>query len=82
MSKKEVKKVSKAPFNELPLSKENYILMLVGLGIIIIGFVLISGSTDIYNFTKMKIAPNVLLFGFLFEIYAIMKKPKVQNPEA
>ena len=82
MSKKEVKKVSKAPFNELPLSKENYLLMLAGLVIIIIGFVLISGSADIYNFTKMKIAPNVLLFGFLFEIYAIMKKPKVKNPEA
>ncbi len=84
MSKKEVKKVSKVPFNELPLGKENYIMMLIGLVIIIIGFILISGSTDIYNFTKMKIAPNVLLIGFLFEIYAIMKKPKakVNNPEA
>jgi len=84
MSKKEVKKGSKAPFNELPLGKENYLMMLAGLVVIIIGFVLISGSSDIYNFTKMKIAPNVLLLGFIFEIYAIMKKPKAKadNTEA
>lgn len=85
MSKKEVKKVSKAPFNELPLGKENYLMMLAGLVVIIIGFVLMSGGdTDIYNFMKMKIAPNVLLLGFFFEIYAIMKKPKAKtdNTEA
>jgi hypothetical protein len=82
MSKKEVKKVSKAPYNELPLHKENYMLLIAGLLIIIIGFALMcGGDKDIYNFRKMVISPIIVVFGFLFEIYAIMKKPKNKPTE-
>lgn len=51
-------------------------LILIGFGIIILGFILMSGSEDIYSFRKIVLAPIVVVFGFAFEIYAIMKRPK------
>ena len=67
------------------LGKENYKLMAIGFVIIIIGFILMAGggsddpnvfSYDIFSFRRITLAPMVILFGFIFEIYAIMKKPK------
>ena len=50
--------------------------MLAGLLIIIIGFVLMYGKEDIYDFRKTTLAPIVVILGFVIEIFAIMKKPK------
>lgn len=67
------------------LGKENLKLLIVGFVIIILGFVLMAGggSTDpkvfdesIFSFRRITLAPIVVLIGFGFEIYAIMKKPK------
>ncbi|WP_319272333.1 DUF3098 domain-containing protein [uncultured Draconibacterium sp.] len=67
------------------LGKENYKLMAIGFAVIVIGFILMAGggsddpnvfSEDIFNFRRITLAPIVLLLGFGFEIYAIMKKPK------
>lgn len=66
------------------LGKENLRLLMIGFLIIIVGFVLMIGgkSTDpnifnkeIFNFQRITLAPIVVMFGFIFEIYAIMKKP-------
>jgi len=70
---------------EFALSKENYKLLIIGFAIIVIGFLLMVGgkaeSPDVFNkevfsFRRITLAPIVVLFGFIFEIYAIMKKPK------
>jgi hypothetical protein len=71
---------------EFALGKENYILLAIGFGIIILGFLLMigGGSNDpkifngeeLFSFRRIVLAPIVVLFGFLFEIWAIMKKPK------
>jgi len=70
------------------LGKENYVLIAIGFVIIIIGFILMAGGgsddpnvfdPDIFSFRRITLAPVVLLFGFIFEIYAIMKKPKDNN---
>ena len=68
------------------LGKENLKLMLIGLCIIILGFALMTGGKRsdpnvfnkdvIFSFRRITLAPLVVMFGFLFEIYAIMKKPK------
>lgn len=55
---------------------ENYRLMLIGLVVIILGFVLMYGKEDIYDFRKITLAPVVVLIGFVIEIFAIMRKPK------
>jgi len=82
MAKKEIKETGFA------LGKENYKLMAIGFVIIVVGFILVSGggsddpnvfSEDIFSFRRLTIAPIVLLAGFVFEIYAIMKKPKGDN---
>ena len=66
------------------LGKENLRLLMIGFLIIIVGFVLMIGgnSTDpnifnkeIFNFQRITLAPIVVMIGFIFEIYAIMKKP-------
>jgi len=70
------------------LGKENYKLLAIGFAIIVIGFILMSGggsddpnvfSEDIFNFRRLTLAPILLLIGFVFEIYAIMKKPKEEK---
>ena len=68
------------------LAKENYILLIIGFIIIVIGFILMIGGKsedplvfneeEIFSFRRITLAPMVVLAGFLFEIWAIMKKPK------
>lgn len=80
------KKKDESTKQNFALGKENFILLLVGFAIIILGFVLmIGGKSDspaefnyeeIFSFRRITLAPIVVLFGFIFEIYAIMKKPK------
>ena len=69
-------------------AKENYKLVLIGLGIIIFGFILMAGGgsddpnvfdESIFSFTRITLAPIVELAGFGFEIYAIMHKPKSEE---
>jgi len=56
--------------------KQNYLLMIAGIVVIILGFILMYGKEDIFSSTKITLAPLVVLAGFSLEIYAIMKKPK------
>jgi fumarate reductase subunit D len=67
------------------LGPENYKLLAIGFGIIVLGFLLMLGgrsddpakfSEDIFSFRRITLAPVVVLAGFIFEIWAIMKKPK------
>lgn len=64
--------------------KVNYILLAVGMAIVVLGFILMSGGSsteaaynpDIFSVRRIKVAPVVCLFGFLSMIYAVMRKPK------
>ena len=67
------------------LGPENYKLLAIGFAIIVAGFLLMLGgksddpnkfSQDIFSFRRITLAPIVVLAGFIFEIWAIMKKPK------
>jgi len=67
------------------LGRENYKLLAIGFVIIIIGFLLMLGgksdnpekfSENIFSFRRITLAPIVVLAGFIFEIWAIMKNPK------
>lgn len=63
--------------------KKNFILLGIGMVIIIIGFLLMSGpgstetafEPDIFSVRRIKIAPAVCFFGFIFMIYGILRKP-------
>jgi uncharacterized membrane protein len=65
--------------------KKNFILLIVGLVLIAFGFILMSGggsddpnvfNPEIFNSTRIIIAPIFVLAGFIVEIFAIMSKPE------
>lgn len=67
----------------MPLSMRNYALLLVGAAIIVIGFMLMSGGGaatpeefhyEIFSWRRITLAPIVIVAGFVFEIYAILKR--------
>jgi hypothetical protein len=55
--------------------KDNYRLLILSIIIVILGFCLMAGNTDIYNFRKIILAPVVVLSGFAIGFFAILKKP-------
>ena len=69
---------------DFAFDKVNYILLAVGMLIVVIGFLLMTGpgssdtvyEPDIFSVRRIKVAPVVCLFGFVSMIYAVMRKPK------
>lgn len=55
--------------------KSNYRWMLISMAMVVIGFMLMIGDTDIYDSRKIVLAPVVVLAGFGVGFYAILKKP-------
>ena len=68
----------------LAFGKTNFILLAIGMAIVILGFILMSGRSstveaynpDIFSATRIKVAPAVTFLGFLSIIVAIVYKPK------
>ena len=64
--------------------KTNFILIAVGMLVVILGFILMSGGgsdesvfdNDIFSVRRVKVAPVVCFLGFISIIYAIIRKPK------
>lgn len=64
--------------------KINFILIAVGMVIVILGFILMSGGgsdesgfdADIFSVRRIKVAPVVCFIGFISIVYAIIRKPK------
>ncbi|WP_256014431.1 DUF3098 domain-containing protein [Desertivirga xinjiangensis] len=59
---------------EFVFGKSNYRLMLIAIAVIVLGFILMMGETDIYDFRKIVLAPIVVLIGFTIGFFAILKK--------
>lgn len=53
----------------------NYRLLIISIAVVVFGFILMAGKTDIYSTTKIVIAPLVILAGFALGFFAIFKKP-------
>ena len=71
-----------------PIPLRNYKLILVGFGIVILGFLLMMGkgaeswdtfNYDIFSFRRITLAPLTVLFGFAFVFWGIMRKPKEEQ---
>ena len=65
----------------------NYILLAVGMLVVVIGFILMGGSSstdaaydpDIFSARRIKVAPIVCLLGFVSMVYAVVHKSKDQE---
>jgi hypothetical protein len=68
----------------MPFTRSNYRLLLIGVGIIILGYMLMSGggsgdpnvfnAEEIFSPRRITVAPIVCVIGYLFVAYAILKK--------
>ena len=75
---------------DFAFGRMNYILLAVGMAVVIIGFLLMSGSgstdtnydPDIFSARRIKVAPVVCLLGFVSMIYAVVHRSKVDDQDA
>ena len=70
---------------EFLFGANNYKILIIGLVVIALGFILMSGGAnenpnvfneEVYNFRRIRLAPTVVLIGFGITIYSIFKKTK------
>ncbi|MDE6002539.1 MAG: DUF3098 domain-containing protein, partial [Prevotella sp.] len=69
---------------DFAFDKVNYILLAIGMAVVVIGFLLMSGpgstetayNPDIFSARRIKVAPVVCLLGFVSMIYAVVRRPK------
>ena len=69
---------------DFAFSKANYVLLAIGMVVVVVGFLLMSGSgstetaydPDIFSARRIKVAPLVCLAGFVSMIYAVVYRPK------
>ena len=78
--------------NQILFTKKNYILMAIGIFAIALGFLLMTGADantrpdgvfdpnywnqDIFSFRRIRLAPILVIIGFIIEIIAILYQPK------
>lgn len=75
--------------NNFAFDKKNYVLLAIGMLVVIVGLILMSGSgssegvfnPEIFSVRRIRVAPVVCLFGFVFIIFAIMHKPADKQDE-
>ena len=73
----------------LAFDKVNFILLAIGMAVVILGFILMSGSgsteqafnPEVFSTMRIKVATVVCFVGFVSIIYAIIRKPKDINTE-
>ena len=78
-------KENEAHKQEFLFEKVNYKILLIGIIVITLGFILMSGggsddpnvfNEEIFNFRRIRLAPTMVLIGFGITIYSILKKSK------
>ena len=67
------------PKSGFVFEKINYQLFIASIIVVIIGFILMAGTEDIYSFTKITLAPLVVVLGFALGFVAILYKPKTKK---
>lgn len=70
---------------EFLFGAKNYKILILGLAVIALGFILMSGGSnenpnvfneEVFNFRRIRLAPTVVLIGFGITIYSILVKSK------
>ena len=74
---------------DFAFDKKNFIMLAIGMAVVVIGFLLMSGdgstehafNPDIFSARRIRVAPLVCLAGFVFMIYAVVRRPKSKELE-
>ncbi len=70
---------TESPTEHFVFGKVNYRWLLISIAVVVLGFILMIGESDIYDFRKTVLAPVVVLAGFAVGFIAILKKPAKNN---
>lgn len=79
------KNMENKPQHEFLFDRSNYKFLLIGIGVIALGFILMAGGAsedpavfneEIFNWRRIRLAPTTVLIGFGITMYAILKKSK------
>lgn len=82
------KKRKESANNNFIFGRKNYVFMLIGLGIIALGFILMSGggsndpnvfNPEIFSWRRIRLAPTLVLIGFGVQVYAILLNPNKEK---
>ncbi len=77
-------KRKEASKSEFIFGRKNYKFMLIGLGVILLGFILMAGggsddpnvwNPDVFSWRRIRLAPTLVLIGFGIQVYAILLDP-------
>lgn len=88
MATKDTKSKSASGDVDFAIGKDNFKYIAIGVAIVIVGFLLMSGGKSpdpavfndaIFSFRRITLAPIVAVGGFMFIIWAIMKKPEEKS---
>lgn len=70
-------------------NRSNYILLLIGIGLNVLGFLLMIGGAaesldefneaELFSHRRITVAPIVIILGYIVILYSIMKKPKSEE---
>ena len=78
------KKRKEAVQRNFVFERKNYKFMLIGIAVIVLGFILMTGggsddpaifNPEIYSWRRIRLAPALILIGFGIEVYAILLNP-------
>jgi hypothetical protein len=64
--------------NKLAFRKQNYVLMLIGIAFLVVGFFIMTldDSMHGFGFLGLTLGPVIVMIGFIIQFFAIMYKPK------
>ncbi len=88
MATKQPQKKGSEETAQFAFDKQNYILVIIGLVVLALGFILMIGggsddpnvfSDSLFDFQRLTLAPILILAGYIIEIFAIMKRPKTKS---
>lgn len=67
-----------SPAAALPFGRRNYTVMLMGIGVILLGFFIMSLDKEEFGFgfLGLTLGPVVVMSGFMLEFFAILSRPK------
>jgi hypothetical protein len=62
----------------LPFGRKNYIIMLAGLAVLVLGFIVMSLDSEPYGFgfLGLTLGPIIVMTGFMIQFFAIMHNPR------
>lgn len=65
----------------MPFGRANYLLILLGLGLVVVGYAIMRIENEMDGFVSLYVAPLLILGGYLEIIYAVLYRPKEEVEE-